>query len=127
MTTFTATLPLRAIGKPRQTRSDKWRKRPCVLAYRAFADQVRALIPAEVRAADVVRLDWVATFTPPESWSNKRKLASIGQPHRSKPDRDNIDKALMDSLFEEDSGIASGTISKVWGERDQIELTFWIL
>jgi len=30
------------VPKPRQTRSDKWKQRPCVMRYRAFADEVRA-------------------------------------------------------------------------------------
>ena len=30
--------------KPRQTQSDKWKKRPPVLRYRAFADEVRLKI-----------------------------------------------------------------------------------
>ena len=45
----------------------------------------------------------------------------MGTLHRSKPDRDNIDKAVMDALFPEDSGIAAGTIRKVWGEPPRVE------
>lgn len=46
--------------------------------------------------------------------------------HRAKPDRDNIDKALLDALFNDDSGIASGLIEKRWddGNGPRIEAVF---
>ncbi len=33
--------PIDVVGKPRMTQRDKWKKRPCVLRYRAFADELR--------------------------------------------------------------------------------------
>jgi len=65
----------------------------------------------------------VAYFTPPQSWSKKKRAAAIGTLHRSKPDRDNIDKGILDAMFEEDAGIASGTIEKRWAENSRIEIT----
>jgi len=35
-------VPGAPIPKPRQTRRDKWARRPCVLRYREWADQIRA-------------------------------------------------------------------------------------
>jgi hypothetical protein len=35
------TYDIEPIGKPRMTRSDKWKKRPEVMRYRAFCDEVR--------------------------------------------------------------------------------------
>ena len=32
------------VAKPRQTRSDVWKKRPCVVKYRQFADDLREAI-----------------------------------------------------------------------------------
>lgn len=74
-------------------------------------------------AEEVVDLSWRATF------KAKRK-ADRGKPHRKKPDRDNIDKAILDVLFPEDKGgdqaIAKGTLEKVWGEQDGLEITLTI-
>jgi Holliday junction resolvase RusA-like endonuclease len=50
----------------------------------------------------------------------------MGQPHRAKPDRDNIDKAILDALFPDDSVVAEGYLCKLWddgkGARIEIEM-----
>jgi Holliday junction resolvase RusA-like endonuclease len=103
------------IGKPRMTQRDRWKKRPAVLRYHEFKDslrnQVGHLIPKNVET-----LSWVAYLPIPKSWSKKRKAEMTGKPHRQKPDRDNIDKAILDTLFEEDSGVAFGHLSKYWDD-----------
>lgn len=115
MLRFTANIT--PIGKPRQTQRDKWAKRPVVLRYREFADELRAAAAAaglDIEAPPPARLDWVARIPMLKSWSNKKRAAHDGQLHRQRPDRDNIDKAILDALFKEDSGIACGYITKVW-------------
>jgi Holliday junction resolvase RusA-like endonuclease len=113
------------IGKPRMTQRDKWAKRPAVIRYREFADSLRLQI-GHLVPPDVLRLSWIAYFPMPESWSKKKKEEMRGKPHRQKPDRDNVDKAILDSLFDDDSGIASGTLDKRWDDDGgaRIELTF---
>lgn len=56
------------MGKPRMTRSDKWKKRPEVLRYRAFCDEVRArgVILPESRSHIIFILPM------PQSWSKKK-------------------------------------------------------
>lgn len=109
------------MAKPRMTQRDKWKKRPCVVRYRDWCDRVRAL--GDMPSADeVVYLSWVAYFEPPKSWSKKKKAAAIGQLHRQRPDRDNIDKAVLDCLYKEDSAIAAGTIRKIWDTTARIEI-----
>lgn len=46
----------------------------------------------------------------PASWSQKRQYAVVGNPHVSKPDCDNLMKAVMDGL----NGIAWLDDSQVW-------------
>jgi Holliday junction resolvase RusA-like endonuclease len=54
----------------------------------------------------------------PKSWSNKKKKEMDGQPHRVKPDLDNIVKAFKDSLCEDDSFIHTyQNVRKIWGEK----------
>jgi Holliday junction resolvase RusA-like endonuclease len=110
------------IGKPRMTRRDKWLKRPNVIRYREWSDAVREAAGQLPHPEAVIRLDWTAFFPPPKSWSKKRRAAAIGTLHRSPPDRDNIDKAILDSLFECDSAIAWGTVRKIWGEPARVEI-----
>ena len=104
------------LGKPRMTVRDKWKKRPCVVRYREWADKVRAAAGAVPPAERVLRLSWLATFEPPKSWSKKKTVAAVGTLHRGKPDRDNIDKAVLDILYPHgDQAISCGTIEKRWG------------
>lgn len=123
MATITFTIPGEPVGAPRMTQRDRWQKRPCVIRYRAWKDSARqaanGMIPP---VASIESLSWVAWFVPPASWSNKKKAAALGQLHRSRPDRDNIDKAVLDALFPEDSGIASGRIEKRWGNESRVEV-----
>lgn len=117
------TVPGAPMGKPRMTRADKWKRRECVVRYRAWADLARecaSQVPGW--PTDVHRVSWIAYFEPPESWSAKKKAAHIGQLHRAKPDRDNIDKAVLDALFEDDKGVAVGTIVKRWGIPARLEV-----
>jgi hypothetical protein len=56
----------------------------------------------------------------PRSWSKSKRLAMEGQLHEQKPDRDNLEKALLDSVFGEDCNIADGRATKLWGTKDLI-------
>lgn len=111
------------MGAPRMTQRDKWAKRPVVVAYHAYADRLRAACGG--RPENPATVSWRAFFTMPASWSKAKKKAHAGQPHRAKPDRDNIDKGVLDSLWEQDCGIASGTLAKFWddGRGARLEIT----
>lgn len=103
------------------TQRDKWKKRPCVEAYHAFRDAIRRDFPGEVPPTEqVIELSWIAYFA-----TNDAEL--IGRFHREKPDRDNIDKAILDALFEHDEGIPYGMIQKVWGKEDKLIVTIKLL
>jgi len=53
----------------------------------------------------------------PKSWSKKKKEEMYCQPHKQRPDLDNLIKALQDCLCEEDSHIHTYLdVSKVWGK-----------
>lgn len=57
----------------------------------------------------------ITFFVPvPPSWSKKKKKLYHGTFHQSKPDLDNLLKALMDSLMTEDKQIAHIELSKRW-------------
>lgn len=103
------------------TQRDKWKKRPCVEAYHAFRDAIRRDFPGDIPPAEqVIELSWIAYFA-----TNEPEL--IGQFHREKPDRDNIDKSILDALFDKDEAIGKGTIEKRWGVEDKLEITIKLL
>lgn len=105
------------VPKPRQTRSDKWKKRPCVMRYRAFADECRA------KGVTVENRDSIKFFMPmPKSWSKGKKIIMSGAAHKQKPDIDNLLKAIMDAVLKEDSHIHAIYIEKVWAINGAIEI-----
>ena len=106
------------VPKPRMTQRDKWAKRPAVLRYRSFCDQVRAagLLVPEAGAHIVFHLPM------PPSWSKKKRAEMIGRPHQAKPDIDNLGKALMDACLEEDQGVWDVRMTKRWAEQGGIEI-----
>lgn len=119
---ITATVYIEPMGKPRMTRRDKWAERDCVQRYWAFKDKLKYYVTNIPR--DCSHVSWTAYLPIPPSWSKKKREQMAGQPHRQKPDRDNIDKAILDALFGDDAGIATGSLSKFWddGRGPRIEL-----
>lgn len=106
------------IPKPRMTQRDRWAKRPAVLRYRAFCDEVR------FRGVTLPESGWHVTFVlpMPDSWSKKKRAAMNGMPHQLKPDKDNLEKALLDAIFDDDARIWDGRVTKIWGERGCIQI-----
>lgn len=61
----------------------------------------------------------ITFFIPvPPSWSKKKKKMHHGRFHQSKPDIDNLQKALLDSLMKEDKEIAHLEVQKRWVDFD---------
>ncbi len=103
------------ISKPRQTQQDKWKKRPAVVAYRAFADELRR--QAAEMNFKLPDCGWSITFylPMPKSWGKTRVSQMMGKPHQQKPDCDNLVKAVMDALLPDDSTVWQiGGIEKYW-------------
>jgi Holliday junction resolvase RusA-like endonuclease len=61
-------------------------------------------------------VNWTAYFAFPASYSKKKRAGLVGQVHRVKPDRDNVDKGLLDALFQDDSCVALGRLEKFWDD-----------
>jgi len=89
-----------------------------VLRYRAFADEVRL---SGLKVDDDSKITFVLPM--PKSWSKKRKSEMEGQPHRQKPDIDNLAKSILDACFDDDAVISMLFCRKIWGERGAIEIT----
>lgn len=110
------------IGKPRQTRSDKWRTRPCVLAYRAWADQARYRAFGKNRKMELL----APTVLTVKAYFDSGKVHRVG-PHTVKADGDNVLKAVADALFLNDQMIWRMTVEKYWCDagRPRVEVE-WV-
>lgn len=117
MNTFT--FNIKPVPKPRMTRSDVWRKRPSVVRYREYKDELKR---------QAVNFSLPESFTVtfgiqvPDSYSTKKKELSIGRPHQLKPDIDNLLKGLMDCFLEEDCKVWNVTAKKIWARKGFIHI-----
>lgn len=104
------------------TRSDKWRKRPVVVRYFAYCDRLRELGSGrEVSPVLVLRF----YISMPRTWSIKKKAEMEGRPHQQRPDIDNLIKAFLDALCEEDSYVYDVHATKYWSVLPGIEVEGW--
>ena len=100
------------------TQSDRWKKRPAVVRYHEFKDELRCLVTGELEPKFRV----IFNVKMPKSWSERKKDEFEGKPHQQRPDIDNYLKALMDALSTEDSYIYDVHAIKRWAREGSIEL-----
>ena len=100
------------MGKPRMTRSDRWKDppRPCVASYWAYKDELKKAVRETL--PDAIEMGFALPM--PKSWSKKKRAAMMGQPHQQKPDFDNLEKGFTDALKTEDCTIWAASSLKVW-------------
>ena len=104
--------------KPRATQSDKWKKRPAILRYRAFKQHLQSIA---VQQKFVLGEKFIAIFEIPmaPSWSKKKREMNAGKPHRNLGDLDNICKSVMDCLLpNQDSHVHCFFAAKFWTDRE---------
>ncbi|MCD9046727.1 RusA family crossover junction endodeoxyribonuclease [Luteimonas sp. MHLX1A] len=99
------------------TRSDRWNKRPCVLRYRAYVDELQlrgAKLPSRYRLEFVLPM--------PASWSEELKSEMDGKPHLVRPDTSNLVKAVEDALVPRDERLHDIAATKVWGRKGSVRI-----
>jgi Holliday junction resolvase RusA-like endonuclease len=116
----TIEIEITPVGKPRMTRSDRWKKRAATDKYWQYKDKLCSMIHiAPGTESDVLSLTFILPM--PDSWSKKKKATMDGKPHTQKPDLDNLIKAFKDSLFTDDSMVHEyGPMKKRWGRVGKI-------
>ena len=90
-------------GRPRFTRSghtytpDTTRKYEALVTARAKEAMIGK---RKIEKPNAVRVDILAIFPVPSSWSKKRRTAALQgvEHHVSKPDLDNVQKAILDGM-----------------------------
>lgn len=105
--------------KPRMTQRDRWAKRPAVVRYYAFCDLLRELYKDEIPE----RVEMWFSITMPKSWSKNKQKEMMGQPHKQRPDIDNLIKAVLDAKCEDDSYVHTVLAHKTWDKKGSIALT----
>lgn len=88
------------------------------MRYRQFADDIRAAYTGELPTS----LHLIFYIEMPKSWSKKKRAEMLGKPHTSKPDFDNLAKAVCDALLAEDSVIWRCLVEKYWAETSSITI-----
>lgn len=101
------------------TKSDRWRKRPTVLAWFEWKDTLKHLWDQTGQDPPLC-FHICFLFVPPESWPAKKKSQSLWQPHQAKPDADNCLKAFQDALMPEDKAVWDVRATKLWADREGI-------
>jgi len=99
------------VAKPRMTQRDRWYKRPATKKYWDFKERVQGFrIDVPESGSHILFI-----LPMPASWSKKKKAAMYGTPHQQKPDKDNLEKALLDAIFDDDAHVWDSRVSKLWG------------
>ena len=130
MITFTVPGLPQGKGRARMTRSghaytpEKTRSYESAVAWAA----AQAMVGNPMMVGPVaIRVE--AFFVKPKSWSKKKAAATTL--HTGKPDWDNIGKALSDAcngiVYADDSQIAEASITKRYGDRAEVIVTFYTL
>lgn len=108
------------VSKPRQTRSDKWKKREVVEKYRGFADHIRLQLNVQGwqrvnPKPDALKITFF--LLPPKVYEKQVLLAEAKGElifHKQKPDIDNLIKAVLDALYQEDKTVHTIEASKYY-------------
>lgn len=103
------------IPKPRMTQKDKWHRRPATDRYWAFKKEC---LDKNVQVYCGDKVTFVLPF--PKNWGKAKRQICNGSRHTVKPDLDNLLKALLDALYDDDAHISALYIEKVWGETGKI-------
>jgi Holliday junction resolvase RusA-like endonuclease len=81
------------------------------------------LVPASYA---ILKVEIVALFAMPPSWKRAKRERMIYTLHRQKPDADNIEKAVLDTLWpKQDAAISWTETRKFWSDRSGLVITIW--
>lgn len=121
-------VPGKPFGKerPRATRGGRmYTPAKTVAREAAFAKDAAEHFEAPI--VGPCRVDVIAVFKPAKSWTKKKTREALGKPHTQKPDRDNVEKLVLDALngiaYVDDAQVWEGYSRKVWGPEEKTIVT----
>jgi len=107
----------RPVAKPRMTRRDKFLKRKCVMKYREWSDKIRYTFTKKTGVIlthkNKIKLTCPVKIEMCFQFYKKNKNTY----HTEKPDIDNLNKGVLDSLFDNDQYVVSITSEKYFVSR----------
>jgi len=111
------------MGAPRQSRKDAWAPSPAVLRYRAYRDEIRLRIKECDLPDEFFHVVFLVKM--PKTWPKRKKNQLHLTRHMAKPDKDNLEKGLFDSVFrnKEDAHIWNSTSTKLWAHEGMIAIS----
>lgn len=123
------TIPVKPMGAVRMTGRGKFIK-PNAQRYLTYKKFIQMHVLRQVKKHELLNgpLEVTVWFIMPipQSWSNKKKVAAIGEWHCKKPDIDNLVKGLFDSMnqliWQDDNQVAVLTTKKIYGNEPMIEV-----
>jgi Holliday junction resolvase RusA-like endonuclease len=110
------------IGKPRSTRFTD-RQAPALVRWREYRDELRRQATAHGFDPQPEGMYLCFYLPMPPSWTKKKRAHMAGRPHTQKPDIDNLCKAFLDALMEDDAGVWALSAEKRWAERGAVVVT----
>jgi Holliday junction resolvase RusA-like endonuclease len=116
-------LPFPAMGKPRMTRRDRWKKRPLIRNYFSWCDMVRLTMESWPNPEEVYRVEIETHTTPPTRFGPGQKRAMYGTLKRTPPDPDNVAKAFLDTWWKNDAGVGDLVVRRRWWDKDEVVIT----
>ncbi len=133
---FFLSLPYRALpkGRPRFRKAGAFVRTYTDAKTRKYEERVRAeavLIMSESnRSPSLGPLSVIinARFKPPKSWSKKKQQKAVAGeiPHMTKPDVDNVQKAILDALegpvYANDKQVVRATVQKGYALEDGVDI-----
>ena len=108
-------IPVKAVAKPRMTKSDKWKRRKCVIKYREFCDQLKKYIN---QCPEILYIEFQIEM--PRTWLVSKKKRLNLTPHRQTPDLDNLIKSIGDFSGNNDSYVQTICARKIWAYKPAI-------
>lgn len=104
--------------KPRMTRNGHWVS-DRAKKYWEWKDAVKWIAKQKkYQLTETLNIHFIIPM--PKSWSNKKKNTMNNRPHQQKPDVDNLVKAFMDALAENDQYVYDVKSIKKWGFEGEI-------
>lgn len=116
-------LEIKPKPKPRMVKSDAWKGRKVVKDYWQYKKDLRKVLDESKIDLDYIfdngEMSRIIFFIQmPKSWSKKKKEEMNLQPHKQRPDLDNLIKAFKDCLLDEDSEVYRyKSVKKIWAYR----------
>lgn len=111
--------PITPRGAVRLSRQDRFAPSKAANAYFRYGADIRTMrVTLPERPAIIFRMPM------PKSWSKKKRDAMRSQPCLSRPDKDNLEKGLVDSIYygRDDAHVWCSWTEKRWADVGAIEV-----